>query len=309
MIIHGCQLNIVWEDKTANFTRVQSLLRKGRIAPQSLIILPEMFATGFTMNAAGIAESANGPTTAFLRQLAAERRSYVLGGFARQDGQNVFNEAVCIAPSGECLARYAKLHPFGPGGESTHYSAGLHLTVFPCGNLKVAVFICYDLRFPEAFRAAVTQGADTIVVIANWPRKRHSHWMALLQARAIENQAYVIGVNRCGRDPNLDYAGGSVVFDPQGRKLAQAGSRESIVSATLDPIIPSQWRDEFPVLNDIRPDFLTIVNGGDNVLDPSSLRRPGGAHSRAPSRRRLPGNNNTLSPGAKLPQTSSPRQK
>lgn len=269
MIVYGCQVNITWEDKPANFSRVRCLLNKRRIAPGSLIVLPEMFATGFTMNAADVAEPINGPATAFLRQLATEHGSYVVGGLACQAGQNAFNEAICMAPSGECVARYAKLHPFNPGGESDHYSAGRHLTVFPCGNLKVAVFICYDLRFPEAFRAAVVQGAEAMVVIANWPRRRHSHWMTLLQARAIENQAYVIGVNRCGRDPKLDYSGGSVVFDPHGRKLALAGSRESIISANLDPKVLSQWRDEFPVLKDVRPDFLKIARARDGIRNRS----------------------------------------
>ncbi len=263
MRVYGCQLNIVWEDKSANFRRVQSLLRRRRISANSLIVLPEMFATGFSMNAPEMAEPADGPTTGFMQQLATQTRSYVLGGFARQTGQSTFNEAVCLSPSGDCIARYDKLYPFSPGGESDHYSAGDRITVFRCGNLNVAVFICYDLRFPEAFRAALSQGADVMVVIANWPRRRHLHWTALLQARAIENQAYVIGINRCGRDPKLEYLGGSIVFDPHGRKLVQAGSRESVISAKLDARLPSQWREEFPVLNDMRSDFL-------NALSPAS---------------------------------------
>lgn len=263
MRVYGCQLNIVWEDKSANFRRVQSLLRRRRIFANSLIVLPEMFATGFSMNGPAMAEPADGPTTGFLRGLAIHTRSYVLGGFARQAGRSIFNEAVCVAPSGDCIARYAKLHPFSPGGESDHYSAGDKITVFRCENLKVAVFICYDLRFPEAFRAAVWQGAEVMVVIANWPRRRHLHWTALLEARAIENQAYVIGVNRCGRDPKLEYLGGSVVFDPHGRKIAEAGSRESLVSAKLDAKLPSQWRQEFPVLKDMRLDFLNALSPAD----------------------------------------------
>lgn len=216
------------------------------------------------MNAVQIAESKDGPTTAFLRELAGELKSYVLGGLARHGRDGIFNEAICMAPSGDCLVRYAKLHPFSPGGESNHYSAGRRVIVFDCGGLKMAVFICYDLRFPEVFRAAVAQGAQAMIVIANWPRPRHLHWTALLQARAIENQAYVIGVNRCGRDPKLNYAGGSIVFDPQGRRVALAGPRESLVSARLDPKLVSQWRDEFPVLNDVRVKFKIAT--GKNAL-------------------------------------------
>ncbi|HEX3625616.1 MAG TPA: carbon-nitrogen family hydrolase [Verrucomicrobiae bacterium] len=256
MMVYGCQFNIEWEDKPANFGRVRSLLRKRRISPKSLIVLPEMFATGFSMNAGAVAEPTSGPTVVFLRELAIELRSYVLGGFARYAGQNIYNAAVCMAPSGGCVAHYAKLHPFSPGGESQHYSAGDRLAVFQWGDLKVAIFICYDLRFPEIFRAAVSQGTDVMVVIANWPCRRQSHWTALLRARAIENQAYVVGVNRCGQDPILDYDGGTAIFDPYGRAVAVAGRRESIVSAKLDPNVPSQWRKDFPVLKDIRCDFL-----------------------------------------------------
>lgn len=266
MTVYGCQFNIKWEDKPANFECVRSLLRKRRISPESLIILPEMFATGFTMNASDIAEPINGPTAAFLRELAVERRSYVLAGFARQAGQSVFNEAICVSPLGEDVARYAKLHPFSPGGESDHFSAGDHISIFSCAGLKIAIFICYDLRFPEAFRAAVTDGAEVFLVIANWPSRRHLHWTALLQARAIENQAYVIGVNRCGNDPDFEYAGGSVIFDPHGRRLAQAGSTESVLSAKLDPKLPSRWRSEFPVLKDIRPGSFKIADCRDNRL-------------------------------------------
>jgi omega-amidase len=262
MIVHGCQVNIVWEDKSANFRHVCSLLRKRAVSPRSLIILPEMFATGFTMNTPGVAEQGNGPTTAYLRQLAIEHRSYVLGGFARCAGKKMFNEAVCMAPSGKCVARYAKLHPFSPGGESDHYSAGRHLTVFRCGGAKVAVFICYDLRFPEVFRAAALQGTEVMVVIANWPSRRHSHWLALLRARAIENQAFVIGVNRTGKDPKLEYLGGSAVINPSGEIIASAGARESIVSARLDRKLASGLRHDFPVLKDIRPDFILKTSRG-----------------------------------------------
>jgi omega-amidase len=256
MMIHCCQLNIAWENKPENFRRVRSLLDKRRIVPESLIVLPEMFATGFSMNAANIAEPKNGPTTSFLRRLARNHRSYVLGGFVRQGpGRKMFNEAVCLASSGKCIARYAKLHPFNPGGESKHYSAGNHVTVFRWADLRVAVFICYDLRFPEVFREAVQRGAQVMVVIANWPDRRHSHWLVLLRARAIENQAYVIGVNRCGSDPKLGYRGGSVVIDPHGNTIASAGLKESIASAKLDPEDLRQWRSEFPALKDIRTAF------------------------------------------------------
>jgi omega-amidase len=256
MMIYGCQFDIAWEDKVENFRRVRSLVAKHNLLPGSLFILPEMFATGFSMNAEKIVERKSGPTTDFLRQLARDNDVYVLGGLVRKgQGGKLLNEAICMAPSGKCVARYAKLQPFTPGGESDHFSAGHEVTIFRWAGLKVAVFVCYDLRFPELFRLAVQRGAEALVVIANWPTKRHSHWPALLKARAIENQAFVIGVNRCGHDPKLGYAGGSIVVDPRGKIVAVAGRRESILSAELDPSAPSRWRREFPALQDIRTVF------------------------------------------------------
>jgi omega-amidase len=254
--IHGCQFDIAWENKVENFERVRQLVARHKISPGSLLVLPEMFATGFSMNAESIAEPVNGLTQRFLRGLAREKQIYVLGGLAcRERGAKIFNEAVCIAPSGRSIARYAKLHTFAPGGEAQHYASGKKMTLFQWNGLTVAVFICYDLRFPEIFRLAAQRGAEAFVVIANWPRKRHAHWLALLRARAIENQAYVVGVNRCGRDPKLDYAGGSIVIDPRGNNIASAGRRESLLSALLDSSAPSRWRGEFSALKDIRTVF------------------------------------------------------
>ncbi len=147
---------------------------------------------------------------------------------------------------------FHKLHPFTFGGEAEHYTAGRDIKVFSAGVFAIAPFICYDLRFPEVFRAAVRRGANLFVVIANWPTPRDYHWTALLKARAIENQAYVIGVNRCGNDPHHFYLGHSVVLDPHGRTVAEAGTEEGIISADLD--LPSliRYRHEFPVIEDMR---------------------------------------------------------
>ena len=168
----------------------------------------------------------------------------------------MLNEAVCIAPSGRRVASYAKVHLFSPGDESRHYAPGAEITLFRWGKMKVAVFICYDLRFPEIFRMAVQRGANVLVVIANWPGKRHSHWTALLRARAIENQAYAIGVNRCGSDPQLDYHGGSLIVNPWGETVAEAGRGETLISAKLDLTALNRIRFDFPVLRDIRTRFV-----------------------------------------------------
>lgn len=253
MTVYGCQFDIKWEKKPENFKRVRSLLERSKILPGSLVVLPEMFATGFSMNARRIAESETGPTARLLSRLAKEKQAYVLGGLAQRGmGRRITNAALCFAPSGECVARYSKLHPFTPGGESKHYFAGKEIVQFRWAGLKTAVYICYDLRFPETFRLGTGRGVELIVVIANWPARRHLHWSTLLRARAIENQAYVIGVNRCGRDPQVDYRGGSVVIDPQGKILALAGSKQAVVEAELDPEAPARWRRDFPALQDTR---------------------------------------------------------
>jgi len=257
MRIYCCQLDIVWENKNENFERVSALLNKRRLSPGSLVVLPEMFATGFTMNAGSIAERDNGPTNAFLRRVAREKGVFVLGGIVRSSSRGrVLNEAVCIAPSGRRVACYAKLHLFNPGGESRHYAPGEAVAVFRWGKFKVAVSICYDLRFPEISRMAVQRGANVLVVIANWPRKKHSHWTTLLRARAIENQAYAVGVNRCGNDPQHDYQGGSLVVDPWGKTVAEAGQEETLLSAEVSWAAMNQMRLDFRVLRDVRTRFV-----------------------------------------------------
>ena len=122
--------------------------------------------------------------------------------------------------------------------------------LFPWGGFTVAPFVCYDLRFPELFRAAARKGADLLVVIAAWPVKRIEHWLTLLRARAIENQAWVVGVNRCGREPHFIYNGRSVVVDPHGAIVADAGEIEKVLAASVDAEAVRAWRAEFPALRD-----------------------------------------------------------
>jgi omega-amidase len=257
MKVYCCQPDIVWENKNENFKRVRALLGRRRLTPGSLVILPEMFATGFSMNADAIAERTGGPTDDFMRELAEEMSVFVLGGLARlASGGRILNEALCFAPSGRRVARYAKLHLFSPGDESRHYVPGTAVTLFRWGKLKVVISICYDLRFPEISRMAVQRGANVLVVIANWPARRQSHWRALLHARAIENQAYAIGVNRCGSDLQLDYDGGSLVVNPWGETVAEAGRGQTIISARLDLAAMNKTRSDFPVLRDARTRFV-----------------------------------------------------
>jgi len=256
MKVHLVQLNIAWEDPKRNYARVRELLAETTIEPRSLIVLPELFASGFSMNVDRIGESEPRPTERFLSDLAKEYQAFAIGGVAARSGKRVTNEAVVFNFSGKLLARYAKLHPFSPGGESVAYARGDDVVLFDCGEFRAAPFICYDLRFPEIFRRATRRGATLFIVIANWPAGRIEHWVTLLRARAIENQAYVIGSNRCGNDPDLAYPGRSIVVDPLGAIVAEAGDCEQVLSAEIDLSRVADFRTKLPFLADIRPEFL-----------------------------------------------------
>lgn len=257
MKIYGVQLDIQWEDKAANYARVRALLENAAPETGSLVVLPEMFATGFSMNVANVVEN-SAETEQFLQGLAHEFSVSVLGGVAIAHGSDGAewgrNEAVFVTPNSDIksAARYCKIHPFTFGGESARFVAGKEVCSFAWQGFKVAPFICYDLRFPEIFRAAAKNGAHLFCVIANWPTPREAHWRALLMARAIENQAYVIGVNRCGNDPKLQYSGRSQIIDPHGNILADAGDEEGVISAELDLGGLETYRSDFPVLADMK---------------------------------------------------------
>lgn len=255
-IFYG-QLDIAWEDKRANYKKVRALLESAAAPPESLVVLPEMFSTGFSMNVAGIREGAPSETERFLESVAREFRVFVLGGLVTpgKDGRGR-NEAVVFHPDGKLLARYCKIHPFTFGGETQHYEAGSEIALFDWAGFNVAPFVCYDLRFPEIFRIGAKRGAQLFAVIANWPSKRMNHWITLLQARAIENQAYVVGVNRCGNDPKLSYPGRSLIIDPLGEIIADAGTGEAMAGAEVDPARIKAWRSEFPALPDMRREFV-----------------------------------------------------
>jgi len=253
MQVSAVQFDIAWQDKPANRERVGAMVATARPQEGTLIVLPEMFATGFSMDAGSIAEPPGGPTEGFLAGLARTHRLYVVGGVAATTPEGTrANQAVAFGPGGDLLGRYAKRRSFTLAGEDRHYTAGERAVVWSVGPLRVAPAVCYDLRFPELLREATAAGAECLVVIANWPAVRAAHWRALLVARAIENQAFVVGVNRVGRDPNADYAGGSLIVDPTGEVLVEAASDPTVLHANLDPQLLRDWRRQFPAIDDLR---------------------------------------------------------
>jgi predicted amidohydrolase len=249
--VAAIQHDIAWEDAATTRKRVTPLIARAAASGARLVALTEMFATGFSMHPERIAEDEGGPTEAFLIDQAREHGTHVIASIAQRgrDG-NYRNNAVLAGPAG-AVHRYTKIHPFSYAGEHERYAAGeRHLTVDVEG-LRVSVFVCYDLRFADEFwqRAADT---DLYVVPANWPQPRREHWRILLRARAVENQAYVLGVNRVGTVKSQEYVGDSAIIDPLGRTLAEAGTGECVLVADVSAESVADVRSSFPFLADRR---------------------------------------------------------
>lgn len=255
MNVLGLQLDIAWENKSANFEKVRHLMKAAAPARGTLVVLPEMFATGFTMNTQAMAEPYGGDTEKFLAGLAGEWGVHVLAGAAiRGRTGQVRNKALFFSPDGKLAGFYAKMRPFTPGGETEHYTAGTGPVLLSLGECVVCPLVCYDLRFPELFRQAAAAGKpELFVVIASWPDKRIMHWLRLLSARAIENQAYVLGVNRVGDDPFYHYPGRSVLVDYNGDVLADAGEKEGWLLARPELAALHKYREGLPFLRDLKP--------------------------------------------------------
>lgn len=258
MKVHAAQLDQVWEDKEANYAKAERMLAEAKPEPGDLFVLPETFPTCFSMNAALTTADEPAKTETFLATLARRHEVWLTAGMTAptdSSDDKPRNLSVTFNPEGERAGRYAKLHPAAIYREHESYGAGEEVVTFPLAGFTACPFICYDLRFPEIFRIGARKGADLFLVIANWPAVRIDHWFTLLKTRAIENLAYVVGVNRTGKDPALEYCGRSVIFDPKGALLAEAGDAESVISAEIDLAQVSAWRKQFPVLDHARKEF------------------------------------------------------
>lgn len=256
MKVASIQLNSVWEDPKYNLERVEQFVHKAQNDGCDVVILPEMFSSGFSMNAKKIAEQANGSSCQMLCQLAQEHHINLIAGLVEkiddEDNDVYQNVAVMIDRNGQIIARYIKNYPFSNAGEHLYYQAGNETVVYEIDGVKASTFICYDLRFPELFRQ-VAQQVEMMVVIASWPAARLDHWLSLLKARAIENQCFVVGVNRIGRDGNdLDYTGGSQVVDPFGHIISLADEKTEYQMTELNISKVKKIREQLPFLQDMK---------------------------------------------------------
>lgn len=252
------QMNIVWENPLENQKICERLTKEASENGCEWIIFPEMTLTGFTMKPEQFHEEIddNSPTCQFFRNLSLRYSIRIVYGYiAFANGRN-YNHLV-LEELGDTGLEYAKIHPFSYGEESKHYDGGDCICVSRCQSpalssaICVSGFICYDLRFPEIFQKA-SKEATVIFVIANWPEARISHWYTLLQARAIENQCFILGVNRTGDGGGLHYVPSSAAFDPYGNLLTPKGSDAELLYADVAPELALKYRQEFPVKADRR---------------------------------------------------------
>lgn len=243
------QFKIEWENPEANRLKVESLL-EGVDRQVDLIVLPEMFNTGFTMNSAEMAEEMDGISVEWMKNLSYRYDAGVVASLIIKDKDQFFNRLIFVKPGGD-ISWYDKVHLFGIGGESSGFSKGNSQLIERFRDVNISFQICYDLRFPVWSRN-VDNGYDLLINIANWPESRKRVWKTLLAARAIENQCYVVGVNRVGLDGNgIFYSGDSRIIDPRGEvidSLKHFKEDISVVEISMNDL--SEFRDKFPVWKD-----------------------------------------------------------
>ena len=236
-----CQCDIAWEQPARNLARLEPMVAA---AEADVVLLPELFATGFTLDPAGVA---GGAVVTALRRWAAQYGKALAGSVAVAEGGCFFNRMYFVKPSGECV-HYDKRHLFTPGGEARNYAPGSCRTVVGYGGVRFLLLVCYDLRFPVWSRCRGDY--DAILCCASWPASRREVWRTLLRARAIENQCYVAGVNRVGDDPSAHYAGDSALVDFKGRTMAEADDGEQLLTGAFDPDVLAAFREKFPAWRD-----------------------------------------------------------
>lgn len=255
--ISTIQTNLIWEDKVANLQVLESKINSINEATE-IVVLPEMFSTGFSMRPELFAETMEGETVAWMQRIAATNKIILTGSCIIKEGNKYFNRLIWMLPNGQ-YGYYDKRHLFAYSGEDKHYSAGNKRLIASVKGWKINLQVCYDLRFPVWARQSPPPPGqagrgleyDLLIYAANWPEKRNHAWKTLLCARAIENQCYVIGVNRVGNDGNNIYhSGNSLIISPLGEVLYHMADEEDIFTITLDKETLDEVRNRFPFWRD-----------------------------------------------------------
>ena len=258
--VAAIQHDIVWLDRKANFDRLAPVIAGAAACGAGLVLLTETFSTGFSFDTPGIGEAEGGPSSQFLAEQASAHGVWVGGSCpeirsdAPEDDQRPSNTFVLAGPDGT-NHRYRKIHPFSHGNEHEFVRAGTDLVTVTVDGVRLSLFVCYDLRFADEFWA-LAHDTDAYLVVANWPAKRRHHWQTMLRSRAIENQAYVVGVNRVGPDGRevgrIEHCGDSAIIDPLGEVLASGAVGETVLFADIDPAHVESTRAHFKFLQDRR---------------------------------------------------------
>jgi omega-amidase len=255
MKIAVCQMNIIQGEKKENRTTVERMIKEAASNGAQLVALPEMWTSGYDFSRLDEhKEPLEGPTYQFLSKLASEHKVWIIGGsFPVDFPDGVRNTSLTFDPAGNQRNIYSKVHLIGLMAEDQYLVSGTECGLFDIEGHLAAVEICYDIRFPELARTYALDGAKILFVPAEWPIQREDHWVTLLRARAIENQFYVVGVNMAGRNKNDVFNGRSMIIDPWGKVIAEAGSEPTILYSDVDLNVVDSVREKMPVLKDRRP--------------------------------------------------------
>jgi omega-amidase len=251
------QMDIAFGNPSENYQNAERLIEEAMKENPDIIVFPELWTTGYDLTRLDIiADKGAVNTIDFLKKAAKKYQVHFVGGsVANQGEQGVKNTLLIINNKGHLVHSYSKLHLFKLMDEHLYLEAGEEKGLFELDNRLFGGVICYDIRFPEWIRAHTSKGAEALFVVAEWPAPRLSHWRSLLIARAIENQCFVIACNRSGHDPNNEYAGHSMIIDPWGDVIAEAGATEEILSAIIELDLVKDIRKQIPIFEDRRPDL------------------------------------------------------
>ena len=264
LTVTAIQSDLTWEDKSANLLMFEQKIKSLKTQTQ-LVVLPEMFSTGFSMNTHNLAEKMDGDTVEWMKRICRENKIILTGSIIIIENEHCYNRLIWMMPNGN-YHYYDKRHLFAFAEENKFYTSGNNRLITSVNGWKINLQICYDLRFPVWSRQQMSNAHqdsdaeyDMLIYVANWPEKRKEAWKKLLCARAIENQCYVVGVNRVGKDNNnLKYSGDSMIVDPLGTVLFHKENEEDIHTISLDKKRLSEIRQSFPFLSDA--DSFNIFN-------------------------------------------------
>jgi len=242
------QPDIVWENKGANLRQYEAMIN-GIEGPKQVVVLPEMFSTGFSMATERLGEQMDGETVRWMADMAIKYRCILTGSLIIEEDGKYYNRMLWVQPDGK-IGHYDKRHLFANAHEDKHYTRGETRLIAQVNGWRINLQVCYDLRFPVWSRNT-GKDYDVLLYVANWPEQRSLAWKTLLQARAIENQCYAVGVNRVGKDAkNNNYTGDSSVFGPLGEKIWQQSNEVACHTVTLEKVVLQKVRTELPFLND-----------------------------------------------------------